>query len=594
MGRVTARRLLLAAGVVIAIVLVGAVWIWVRAQQAADALASARDGVTNVRESITAGDTAKAQQQLAVVQGDTARAVRATSDPVFAIASAIPVVGNTPGAVRDVSSAADALAADALPDLVEAGTALSPDALRAGGDQINLDAFATAAPPLQSAAHSLEQISADVDAIDTDQTPAKVQDAVSSLQDQLDDALSETQSAARGAALIPPMLGGDGQRQYFFAMQSNNEARGTGGFFGSYGIITADDGTVKVQHLAPRSTLDDQTYQHMPLDFGPDFDALYGDDAASWAGANLSPHYPYAAKLWLKMWQDRTGQRLDGVITADPVTLSYLLEATGPVTLPDGRVINSKNVVPFTENEIYFLIPDDDAARDAYLQQVSEAALDAVFSGEADPRALMDALGRAASERRLLVYSDRSHEERELAASSVGGTLPGGDAPFAGLATINGGGNKLDYYLEQSLDYELTGCAADGGRRSQITVTYRNDAPGDGSLPLYIDARSDLPRAPDGLPQSRNGQSFFWSQVYATPGASLVSATQDGRPVQVEQGREQGHTVFRTGITLDAGASTTLVFEVAEPPTQGEISTFVTPLVKPVSANADTRKCGAD
>ncbi|MFL6180398.1 MAG: DUF4012 domain-containing protein, partial [Actinomycetes bacterium] len=545
-------------------------------------------------DSITSGDTAKANEQLAVVQGDTARAVNATSDPVFAIASALPIVGNTPAAVRDVSEAADALATDALPDLVEAGTALSPDELRTSGDSLNLTAFEDAAPPLHSAAQSLEQISTDVNGIDTDQTPAKVKDAVTSLQTQLDDALSETESAARGAELIPPMLGGDGKRQYFLAFQSNNEARGTGGFFGSFGILDADNGRVKVKHLSPRSKLDDQSYDKPPLDFGPDYAALYGDDPASWANANLSPHYPYAAQLWLKMWQDRTGERLDGVVTTDPVTLSYLLEATGPVTLPDGRVIDSKNVVSFTENEIYFLIPDDDAARDAYLQQISADALDAVLSGKADPRALMDALGRAASERRLLVYSDRVNEERELEASSLGGALPGGDAPFAGLATINGGGNKLDYYLEQSLDYQLIGCTPDGGRRGQITVTYQNDAPGDGSLPLYIDARSDLPLQPDGLPQSRNGQSFFWSQVYSTAGATLVSATQDGKPIDVEQGREQGHTVFRTGITLDAGASTTLIFEVAEPPTDGEISTFVTPLVKPASTDADTRKCGAD
>ncbi len=52
--------------------------------------------------------------------------------------------------------------------------------------------------------------------------------------------------------------------------------------------------------------------------------------------------------------------------------------------------------------------------------------------------------------------------------------------------------------------------------------------------------------------------------------------------------------MFRADLTLDAGASTTLVFEVAEPPTAGEINTFVTPLVKPATVDADTRKCGAD
>lgn len=580
--------------VLVAVAAVGAVWIWVKAQQAADALASARTGVTQIRASLTAGDPAKAQARLDVVQADTARATQATSGPVFALASALPVLGNTPAAVRDVSQAADDLATTALPELVDAGTALSPDVLRTDTGDVNLDSFQKAAPLLTSATSSLEQVSTDVGAIDTAMTPAKVSDAVSRLQGEVDDALQQTQNAARAAELVPPMLGADGQRRYFLAVQSNNEARGTGGFFGSFGVISADDGKVDVRQLAPRSKLDDQTYDTMPLDFGPDYEALYGDDAATWANANLSPHYPYAAQLWLKMWQDRTGERLDGVITTDPVTLSYLLEATGPITMDDGRVIDADNVVSFTENEIYFLIPNDDAARDAYLQEIAEKALNAVVNGRADPRALLDALGRAASERRLLIYSDRGPEQRELAASVVGGALPTDDAPFTGLATINGGGNKLDYYLDQSLTYDLTGCTSDGGRRATVTATYTNNAPGDGSLPLYVDARSDLPLRPDGQPQSRNGESFFWSQVYATAGATLVSATQDGEPIDVQQGRELGHTVFRAGVTLGAGESTTLVYEVAEPPTDGEITSFITPLVKAPQADADTGQCGAD
>jgi hypothetical protein len=439
----------------------------------------------------------------------------------------------------------------------------------------------------------LTTIAGDVARIETGGTPARVQDAVSDLQTELAAALEEAQSAARGATLIPPMLGADEKRRYFLALQSNNEARGTGGFFGSFGVVTADDGRIEVRQLAPSSLLYDQEYDEVPLDFGPDYAALYGDDPALWAGANMSPHYPYAAQLWLKMWQDRTAEQLDGVITTDPVALSYMLEATGPVTLPDGRVISAENVVSFTENEIYFLI-EDDAERDAYLQLVAEAALDAVLSGEADLRTLLVGLGRAAEERRLLVYSERVNEQKELAASAVGGALPGDDAPFAGVATINGGGNKLDYYLGQSLTYELVGCTPEGGRRSEITVTYENTAPDDGSLPLYMAGRSDRPLGPDGVPENGNGDHFFFSQVYATSGSSLVSVVRDGQQLAVEQHREQGHTVFRAGIELAAGASTTLVFEVAEPAAEGELSTFVTPLVKPSTTDADTRKCSVD
>jgi hypothetical protein len=577
--------------VVVGVLAVVGLWLVIRAQQAADALASARTGVTQIQTALEAGDIDQAQQLLAVVQADTARAVRVTGDPVFAVAATFPYLGNTPDAVRAVSLAANDLATDVLPSLVTVGEALNPDALRTAGAEINLEPFTVAAPLLTDSVQKMSRISADVAAIDVAGTPAPVSAAVSSLQTQLDSTLNSTRSAATGASLLPRMLGADGKRRYFLAFQSNNESRGTGGFFGSYGIVSADDGKVRIERLAPRSELDAQTYDQVPLDFGPDYAALYGDDPASWASANMSPHYPYAARLWLKMWKDRTGEALDGVLTTDPVTLSYLLEATGPVTLPDGREITSENVVAFTENEIYSLIRND-VRRDAYLQQISKAALDAILSGRADPRALVDALGRAAGERRLLIYSADPTEQQALATTSVSGSIPDDAMPLAGLTTINAGGNKLDYYLGQTLDYQVVGCEADGSRQTKVVVEFTNTAPNKG-LPLYVDGRLDRPLKPDGTPRHGNGDTRFYAQIYATEGAVLVGAERDGKRLAVAQGRERGHPVFLVPVELASGASTELVFNLLEPPTVGAPRTFVTPLVKPTVVTADDRSCGS-
>ena len=124
---------------------------------------------------------------------------------------------------------------------------------------------------------------------------------------------------------------------------------------------------------------------------------------------------PTRRRLWLKMWRDRTGDQLDGVLTADPVTLSYLLKATGPIKLDDGRVFNADNVVDFTENGIYLLYPHSDHRRNVYQQEIASKAMDALLSGDASPQSLVDALGQAASERRLLVYSDASERAARTA-----------------------------------------------------------------------------------------------------------------------------------------------------------------------------------
>lgn len=59
---------------------------------------------------------------------------------------------------------------------------------------------------------------------------------------------------------------------------------------------------------------------------------------------NLSPDFPTAAALFAKMYTDRTGTAVDGVVAIDPVALSYLLEGTGPVEVGDGVVLTSDTV----------------------------------------------------------------------------------------------------------------------------------------------------------------------------------------------------------------------------------------------------------
>ena len=569
-------------------------WLYTRSMGAADALTAAQGDLSDTRSALEQGDVAAAQQSLAAAQAHTQRARDLTSDPVFTIAGAVPVIGQTPRAVTTVANTADELADGALADLVAAGGALDPRTIRSSGNQIDLAAFEQAAPSLQQALVGLEAAQSTLSGLDLGMTPQRIDDAVLKLSNQLDATASSTESALKAAKLLPPMLGADGPRRYFLAIQSNNEARGTGGFLGAYGVINADNGKVTVEKLAPRSELDKYTFDKPPVDFGPDYAALYGDDPASWAGANLSPHYPYAAQLWLRMYADSIGDQLDGVITLDPVTMQYLLAVTGPAVMPDGRVISADNVVSFTENEIYRLI-DDDAKRDQYLQQVGKTVLKKVLSGEGDPKALLDALTHAADERRLLIYSNVPDEQALLGPSPVGGEVPEGPGPFAGLAVINGAGNKLDYYLGQELDYQTLQCNADGSSLTRTTVVLTNGAPKHGNLPLYVDQRLDLPLRADGLGVSGGGDQFVFAQVYGAEGGALARARLNGRPVDVAPGVERGRPVYRASVPIPAGQRARLTLDVLEPPRPPGVSatprTFVSPLVKTITVRADESGC---
>ena len=92
--------------------------------------------------------------------------------------------------------------------------------------------------------------------------------------------------------------------------------------------------------------------QDIPIQMPSEYVKLYNDDPGIWQNSNLSPHFPYGAKIWLALWERQFSQKLDGVITFDPVALSSMLEFIGPIVINE-RTITAENVVSFTLSDIY-------------------------------------------------------------------------------------------------------------------------------------------------------------------------------------------------------------------------------------------------
>ena len=61
----------------------------------------------------------------------------------------------------------------------------------------------------------------------------------------------EAQHAAVAARIAPAIFGGEGDRTYLLVVQNNAESRATGGFIGSYGLITAQDGKLHRRRPPP-------------------------------------------------------------------------------------------------------------------------------------------------------------------------------------------------------------------------------------------------------------------------------------------------------------------------------------------------------
>ncbi len=570
-------------GVLLLVAVVATGWLAWSGLRARDELTQAHLATDQLRSALVSGDTAMAQLALddATAHADTARSL--TSGLVWSVAGAVPFLGRTPSAVTAAAADVDAIAEDVLPGLVTVGRGLSPALVR-GGNQIDVAALVAVRPSVRRAAAGLVQAEAGLRAIPLDGVFGPVTDAVKTIQVQLRAVADQLDAAATATRLLPDMLGGSTPRRYLVVFQNNAESRATGGLVGAYGVLEATKGQVTVVTLGSDAEL--RSAAAPVVDLGPAYRQLFGTSSALWPNTNLSAHFPSAAVQQLELWRRQTGQRLDGVIATDPVALGYLLAATGPAVLPTGARITGADIADLTMRQVYatYAAPSQVAQRKAFLQVVAKAALTQVLTGAGSSAAELRALGRAAGERRLLVYSTHPDEEAVLVTTAVGGVVDIEPGPYAALAVDNASGSKIDYYLDRTLAYSLGSCPNSGTLRpSRITVTLHDGAPATG-LPAYAAYRLDRGPATSAAGRGGDGSVRDTVLVYAAMGALVTGATLDGAAVPVTPGLDgtsPGRPVFVVSVELAAGQSRTLVLNLVEPESDVAPRGWMQPMARP-------------
>lgn len=573
------------AGLVLLVVTVAfGCWLGVRALEAKSGLEQARTSAQQAKEELLQGNTSAAVQRVDDAQSHARSARDATHSIPWNIAAAIPWLGSPFESGQQMTDVVLGLATDVLRPSADVGVAISPDRLFEDG-HLDVQILRAQEPALSRISQDAGRLETDAARISDPRFVSTLSDARSELQRQTSDLANLMKNIALAARIAPTLMGGDGPRTYFMGFQTNAEARGTGGLLGGFGVLRVDDGIPSVDKLAPNTELDKP---FTPIDLGPDYTDQYGfaNTTTDYRNSNLSSHFPYAAQIWKSMWLQQTGMDVDGVIALDPIALSYVLGAVGPVTMPDGEVITRDNVVELTESTAYIRFPTDQPARKRYLQDIAREVVEKITGPVASPRDLLEALGRAASESRIAVWSSSAPDQALLEETRLAHVIPGDPAPYAQVIANNIGGNKLDYYLERGIEYVADGCT---GETRNSTVTYRMTSKVPGGLPEFVAGSGGLVQsAPIKVP---SGTMITSVRLIATQGATLKSALANGQRVPVFRGTELGHPTFEVQVVIPPGKSGELTFHLSEPTAAGVPRVPVQPLVDKVVPVTSVPEC---
>lgn len=546
-----------------------ALWVGVRGALAYQHLSAIRTLGPDAASTLTA-DPAAAAPVIERLASEAAAAHDLTSDVVWSIAERTPWIGPQLEALGTIASASDRLFGDGLLPLAAETSGDSLDALRPKDGRLDTAALSRLATPAESAASASALAAQEVDDLDPTPLLGTVASAVAQAREVFTTSAHALDALYRATMLLPPMLGEDGPRTYLLLVQNNAEWRSLGGISGTTILLRTDAGAISLS--ATRSATELSRGLTQPVVALPsDIAEIYGTRPAQFFH-NLTeiPDFTVDGPLAQEMYRAQTGTVVDGVIAVDPVALSYLLAATGPVALPDGESLASDNAVPLLLSAVYERFPDP-AAQNAYFAGATAAVFDALMKGQGSTPGLLTALARATEERRILAWSADESEQALLGDTVMAGRLPVTDDRTArfGVYLNDGTGSKMSYYVKPTVALDWGSCGG-GDRELTLTVDLTNTAAQDAAttLPTYVTGNGVYGTAP--------GAATVVGNIYVPEGWGLVSATTtsgNGYTQATLEGRE----VLTFGPVLAAQSSATITVTVASHSSARDAEAVVTP-----------------
>ncbi|MCL3817591.1 DUF4012 domain-containing protein [Aeromicrobium wangtongii] len=516
-------------------------------------LASAQ--ASELRTQISVGDVEAARTTLRELQTSTASARSATEGMLWDVVGRLPVVGGSAQAAQTVSQVLAELAGTGLQPIVDAAGSLDSRAFSPRDGRVDIAAIQRLTPALVTADRTLTSGRDRLASVRTADVIGPLREPLEELKSKIAVAQSGTSAGVTAAEVMPRMLGADGPRSYLLVVQNNAEVRSTGGLPGAFAVVQAADGRIRL--TAQGAGSDFGSFDEPVVPLTKDELGLYTRLMGMyWSDANFTPDFPRTGQILRAMYDKKFGDDVDGVISVDPVALSYLLKATGPIELAKGsrpvRWLTSRNVVPALLNQVYLALPDDNDAQDAFFAAAAARVFRAVASGSRDPQAMVRQMTKAASEDRLLVWSAHDDEQDVLAGTRVAGDLPGdsGTTPHVGVYLNDSTATKLEYYLQHRSTMHAQSCTGDDVQTIEATTVLTSSAPRRGA---------GLPRSILGPSRgARHGAMRFNVRIYAPHGGEIDEVSVDDDLQTVLSGTHRGRDVTIVPVRLSPGHTVTI------------------------------------
>lgn len=293
---------------------------------------------------------------------------------------------------------------------------------------------------------------------------------------KLSEKLSKAQSSLNSFQSVYEVVYGllMGQKNVLLVFENNNELRPGGGFMGTFGRFSFDNGKIKNLHISSIYDLDGQLKKNII----PPNPVLYVNTRWFLRDSNWFVDFTENAKKISSFYELEGGETPDVVIAMTPDVITSLLEITGPVSIPTYNVeLSADNFVEkaqavSTMSDSSSLNTPKQVLADFFpilIQKISE------LPSEQMPK-IFSSLSEQLQRKQITLFSRDENLQKLLAEFNWAGIVAKTDRDYLQVNLSNLGGTKTDRDLKITQNL-VSSIDSSGQVTNKLTITIKNPLP---------------------------------------------------------------------------------------------------------------------
>lgn len=265
------------------------------------------------------------------------------------------------------------------------------------------------------------------------------------------------------------LIGTKGVKKYLLLFQNSNELRPTGGFTGSYGVITFKDGKLQDFFADDSYNLDGQIKDLII----PPIQLQHITPTWAMRDANWFVDFPTSATKISQFFKKEAGYDVDGVIAVNPKIISKILDIVGPIEMPaHGVTLTGDNLITTIQDQVEY--KGDRQQPKKIVIDLAPALLKKLYL--TDPEKWMDifnVLVSSLEQKNMLMYFRDLGLEGFSVEKGFSGAVKNTKFDYLMVAVTNVKGSKTDAMTDSSI--KVNTAIKDGAISHQLTITRKHN-----------------------------------------------------------------------------------------------------------------------